>query len=108
MSDRRCVVYKTPLQRAAETVTILTLALAAASLWQPLVPTVSTSYIILATLILGILTVPAIGSRLARRRGAAVMSREERTRRYLSELGPIGLGGFGPAPVRPRRRTIRR
>ena len=108
MPDRRCVVYKTPLQRIAETLLVLFLGVAAASAWHFILPDISASYILFATVLIGFAAVPALGSRIARRLGAPVMSREERSRRYLSELGPIGLGGPVPARIGGRRRVVRR
>ena len=62
-----------------------------AALWQKAYPDISVSYIIVATLALGFALVPRYGALLAERRGAPMMTRDERTRRYLGELGPIGL-----------------
>ena len=62
--------------------------LAAASQW--LFPSLAASYVIVAGLAVGFTVVPRLGDRWAIRHGAAMMSRQERTRRYLSELGPIG------------------
>jgi hypothetical protein len=100
MSDR-LYVYKTPLHRIAETAIVLILAFAAAMLWQEAMPDISVSYIIIAMLVLGFALVPRLGGTLAERFGAPMMSRDERTRRYLSEFGPIGMTGraSGYAPV---------
>jgi hypothetical protein len=114
MPDRRCVVYKTPFQRFSEFSLILLLALATASLCRHWLPQLPSSYVIVATVALGAVLVPYIGSILARRHGAPLMSREERTRRYLAELGPIGsragaVPAFGSSPVRRTgRRSVRR
>jgi hypothetical protein len=89
MSDR-LYVYKTPLSRITETAIILIFAFGMAALWQEAIPDISSSYIIIASLLLGFALVPRFGSRLAQRRGAPMMTRDERTRRYLSEFGPIG------------------
>ena len=64
-----------------------------AALWQEAYPDISVSYILIATLALGFLLVPRYGAYLAERRGAPMMTRDERTRRYLGEIGPIGLSG---------------
>jgi hypothetical protein len=88
MSDR-LFVYKTPLHRISETAVILIVALSAAALWQALIPAISPSYIIVAVLAAGIVIVPRLGSRLAEKRGAPMLTRAERTRRYLAEIGPI-------------------
>jgi hypothetical protein len=111
MPDRRCVVYKTPLQRIAETALILLLALAAASAASWILPDLSQGTLLFAALILGFALVPMLGSMIARRLGAPLVSREERTRRYLAELGPIGLqprpaAALGTAAR--RRRSLRR
>jgi hypothetical protein len=104
MSDRQWVVYKTPVQRFIETSIVLLFALALAALWQDLLPEMSASYAVLAALVLGFAGVPALGARIAERRGAPMMSREERTRRYLAELGPIGLSARpGTVPAGGRR-----
>jgi hypothetical protein len=109
MSDR-LYVYKTPLHRITETAIILILAFGSAALWQETVPDISSSYLIVAALLLGFALVPRYGSRLAERFGAPMMTRDERTRRYLGEFGPIGVqartggeAGFGTAG--PQRRT---
>lgn len=65
-----------------------TFGLAAASQW--FFPTLSVSYVIVASLAAGFTVVPRLGDRWAAHRGAPMMTRQERTRRYLSELGPIG------------------
>lgn len=96
MSDR-LFVYKSPLHRITETAIILIFAFGMAALWQEAVPDISSSYIVIATLLLGFALVPYCGSRLARRRGAPMLTREARSRRYLSEFGPSFLparGGF--------------
>jgi hypothetical protein len=99
MSDR-LYVYKTQLHRITETAIVLILAFAAAALWQEALPDISVSYIIIAMLVLGFALVPRLGGALAERRGAPMMTRDERSRRYLSEFGPIGLSGrAGYAPV---------
>ena len=113
MPDRRWVVYKTPLTRFIETVLVLLITVASVALWRTLLPDVSISYPLIASLVAGFAIVPAIGARIARRRGAPLMSPEERTRRYLDEITPIGLGRHGllrPAstPRRPRSRGFRR
>jgi hypothetical protein len=105
MSDR-LYVYKSPLHRITETAIILILAFGVAELWQEVVPDISPSYLIIAVLLLAIALVPRYGSRVAARFGAPMMTRDERTRRYLSEFGPISapsrtggdgwLGGAGP------------
>jgi small-conductance mechanosensitive channel len=92
MADRLLVAYKTPLQRIIETALVLAAAFGAAALWQRLLPGTSTSYIIVASLFLGFAILPRLGSRWAARRGAVMMTAEERNRRYLSEMGPIGMG----------------
>jgi hypothetical protein len=109
MSDR-LFVYKTPLHRITETVVVLVLAFGAAALWQETVPDISPSYIIVAALLLGFALVSRYGTLLAQRRGAPMLTRDERTRRYLGEFGPVGLqarandfSGLG-TPL-PRRRT---
>jgi hypothetical protein len=106
MPDRRWVVYKTTLQRFIETSIVLLLALASASVWQAEIPEISPSYIVLAALLVGFAVVPVLGARIAELRGAPMMSREERTRRYLSELGPIGLRP-GMVPLSSRRTRAR-
>ena len=114
MSDR-LYVYKTPLHRITETAIILIFAFGMAVLWQETIPDFSSSYIIIASLLLGFALLPRYGSRLAERRGAPMMTRDERTRRYLSEFGPIGVphraGGFatlGSAQRRTGGRNLRR
>ncbi len=92
MSDR-LYIYKTPLHRILETATILLATIGLAACWQILLPAISSSYFVVALLILGFTLVPRLGNRLAQRRGAPMMTRAERTRRYLSELGPIGMAG---------------
>jgi hypothetical protein len=106
MSDRR-VVYKTPLHRISETALVLLVTIGLAVLWHGLWPSVTPSYMIVLSFIAGSATVSTLGSRVALRRGAATMTRQERTQRYLSELGPIGarhrasgLPSFGPAAAR--------
>jgi hypothetical protein len=90
MSDR-LYVYKTPLQRIFEPVLVLALAFAAAALQQALMPETPISYVILLTGAVGLAIVPRLGERCARYFGAGLMTRDERDRRYLSEIGPIGL-----------------
>ena len=92
MSDR-LYVYKKPLHRITETAIVLILAFVAAALWQEVLPDISVSYIIVATLVVGFTLVPRSGSLLAERMGAPMMTRDERSRRYLSEFGPIGMAG---------------
>jgi hypothetical protein len=112
MSDRR-VVYKTPFQRVSETLLVFSVTLGVAAAWHGLMPTISASYPIIASLALGYLVVPFLGSRLALSRGASLMTAEERSRRYLSEIGPIGFG-VRPGIMMPqrissgRRRPMRR
>ncbi|MEI9986280.1 MAG: hypothetical protein WDN69_25795 [Aliidongia sp.] len=89
MSDR-LYVYKTPLHRILETAIVLIFAFAMAAAWQEAIPDISASYVIVAALLLGFVLVPRFGSALAERRGAPMMTRDERSRRYLSEFGPIG------------------
>ena len=93
MADRLLVPFKSSYLRIFETLVVLAAAfgLAAASQW--LVPTLSASYVIVAGLAAGFTIVPRLGDRWAIRRGAPMMTRQERTRRYLSELGPIGSAG---------------
>ncbi len=90
MADRLLVPFKSSYLRIFETLVVLaaTFGLAAASQW--LFPTLSASYVIVAGLAAGFTVVPRLGDRWAIRRGAPMMTRQERTRRYLSELGPIG------------------
>jgi hypothetical protein len=90
MSDR-LFVYKTPLHRLAEIVIVMAVAFGAAALWQDAVPDISPSYVIVAALLLGFALVPRYGTLLAQRRGAPMLTRDERTRRYLGEFGPVGL-----------------
>ncbi len=90
MSDR-LYAYKTPLHRILEIATILLVTMGLATCWQVLLPTIPSSYLIVALLILGFMVVPRLGERLAQWRGAAMLTRAERSRRYLSELGPIGM-----------------
>lgn len=92
MADRLLVPFKSSYLRIFETLVVLaaTFGLAAASQW--LFPTLSASYVIVAGLAAGYTIVPRLGDRWAIRRGAPMMTRQERTRRYLSELGPIGTG----------------
>jgi hypothetical protein len=97
MPDRRWVVYKTPPQRIIETITVLLFTLASATIWHLVLPGVGTSAVVLASLILGFTLVPILGTRIAERRGAPLVSREERTRRYLAELGPLARPGAVPA-----------
>jgi hypothetical protein len=113
MSDR-LYVYKTPLLRITESAIVLILAFAAAALWQEAMPEISVSYVIVAMLVLGFALVPRLGGALAERLGAPMMTRDERTRRYLSEFGPIGRpGSYAPiaSPSGQRRsggRSLRR
>ncbi len=90
MADRLLVPFKSSYLRIFETLVVLatTFGLAAASQW--LFPSLAASYVIVAGLAFGFTIVPRVGDRWAIRRGAAMMSRQERTRRYLAELGPIG------------------
>jgi hypothetical protein len=90
MADRLLVPFKSSYLRIFETLVVLaaTFGLAAASQW--LFPALSPSYVIVAGLIVGFTIVPRLGDRWAIRQGAPMMTRQERTRRYLSELGPIG------------------
>jgi hypothetical protein len=112
MSDRHRVVYKTPLHRFFEIALVLILTLGLAYVWHALLPTLPISYPIIASLIIGLAIVPLIGSKIALNLGAPMMTRDERTRRYLSELGPLGLRGGGtPAYSTARRasgRSVRR
>ena len=109
MSDRRRVVYKTPLQRVSEIALVLLFTFGLTALSHAIVPGVSTQIAILPFLILSYLAVPILGSQLALRRGAALLTVEERTRRYLRELGPIGLGDRpGAVAVYSGRRTAGR
>jgi hypothetical protein len=103
--SERLVVYKTPLYRILETALILFITVGLAALWHSFVPAFSASYVLVMALVFGFALVPRLGSRLAQRRGAPMMTREERTRRYLSELGPIGLTG---TPRRSAGRNLRR
>jgi hypothetical protein len=89
MSDR-LYVYKSPLHRILEIAIILLLTIGLAACWQVLFPAISSSYLIVALFIGGFALVPRLGDQIARRRGAPMMSRAERSRRYLSELGPVG------------------
>ena len=108
MSDR-LYVYKTPLLRITETAIVLILAFAAAALWQEAMPDISVSYVVIAMLVLGYALVPRLGGTLAERLGAPMMTRDERTRRYLSEFGPIGMtgraGGYAPIASTDQRRS---
>lgn len=70
---------------------IVALAFGAAALWQETVPDISPSYIIVVGLLLGFVLVPRFGNLWAARRGAPMLTREERTRRYLGEFGPIPM-----------------
>lgn len=99
MSDR-LFVYKTPLHRISETAVILIFALGAAALWQALIPAISPSYIIVAAFVAGIVIVPRLGSHWAEKRGAPMLTRAERTRRYLAEIGPIASPLRVSAPMR--------
>jgi hypothetical protein len=92
MSDR-LYVYKTPLHRILEIAIILLMTIGLAAGWQGLFPAISSSYLIVALLIGGFALIPRLGNRLAQWRGAPMLSRAERTRRYLSELGPAGMIG---------------
>jgi hypothetical protein len=108
MSDR-LYVYKTPLHRISETAIVLIFAFAAAMLWQEAVPDISVSYIIIASLVLGFALVSWLGGTLAERRGGPMMTRDERSRRYLSEFGPIGMtgraGSYAPVASTAQRRS---
>jgi hypothetical protein len=99
MSDR-LYVYKSPFYRITETALVLIFAFGMAAIWQETVPDMSPSYVIIAALLLGFALVPRLGTILAERRGAPMMTRDERTRRYLNEFGPIGAqsraGGASP------------
>ncbi len=107
MSDRQRVVYKTPLHRFFEFSLFLVLTFGVAYLCHILSPDISASYPIVASLVLGFAAVPAIGTQIALHRGAPTMTREERTRRYLGEIGPMGFGAT-PAYSTARRRGARR
>ncbi|HVJ54388.1 MAG TPA: hypothetical protein VM689_18130 [Aliidongia sp.] len=98
MSDR-LYVYKTPLSRILEIALILLITIGFALLWQMALPAISSSYLVVALLIFGFTLVPRLGDRLAQRRGAPMMTRAERTRRYLSELGPIGMARSDSYPA---------
>jgi hypothetical protein len=105
MSDRRRVVYKSPLHRFSEIALVLLLTFGVSSARPMVWPDASAPVVVLCSLILGFALIPALGSRVAALRGAPVMSRDERTRRYLSELGPVGIGArplatFGTAGTR--------
>jgi hypothetical protein len=105
MADRLLVVYKSPLQRIIETVLVLAGVFASAALWQQVLPTISCSYIIVLTLFAGFALVVRLGSAWAIRRGNDMMTREERNRRYLSEIGPLNNGNVALNPVRRRTRS---
>ena len=90
MADRLLVPYKSSYLRISETLAVLILAFGLAELARWLFPTLPVSYVIITGLVIGYSTIPRFGDRWAIRRGAPMMSRNERTRRYLSELGPIG------------------
>jgi hypothetical protein len=109
MADRLLVAYKSPLQRIIETALVLAGTFGLAALWQALLPHSSPSYIIVASLFIGFAVLPRLGSRWAERHGAAMMTREERNRRYLMEMGPIGLGNMAMArtPISTRRSRSR-
>jgi hypothetical protein len=111
MPDRKRVVYKTPAQRFLEFLLIFSAGLAAAVVWRQFIPDISPSYIVVVTLALGWAIVPFLGTAYATYRGAPEMTREERTRRYLDEIRPIGpYGGHRMTPARMRRdaRGLRR
>jgi len=90
MADRLLVPYKSSYLRVSEAFVVLavTFGLAEASRW--LFPDVSSSYMIIVSLAVGYFLVPRLGDAWAVRHGATLMTKSERTRRYLSELGPIG------------------
>ena len=90
MADRLLVPYKSSSIRIFETIAILVLSFGLAEVSQSLLPGLSVSYAIVIGLIVGYTLVPRIGDRWAIRRGAQLMSRDERSQRYLGELGPIG------------------
>ncbi len=90
MADRLLVPYKSSSLRILETLVVLAVAFGLAEASRCLFPSLSVSYIVIVSLVLGFGIVPRLGDRWAVRRGAPLMSRGERTRRYLSELGPIG------------------
>jgi len=89
MADRLLVPYKSSYLRFFEAFVVLavTFGLAEASRW--LFPDLSSSYMIIASLTVGYFIVPRLGEAWAIRQGAPLMTRSERSRRYLSELGPI-------------------
>jgi hypothetical protein len=91
MADRLLVAYKTPFQRIIETLLALAGTYGLAELCRWLVPALPPSYAIVAGLIVGIAALQWAGSRWAESHGAAMMTRDERNRRYISELGPIGM-----------------
>jgi hypothetical protein len=105
MADRLLLVYKTPLQRIIETSLVLAGSLGLAALWQTFVPGISSSYITVASLFLGFAVVPRLGSAWAVRHGNDMVTREERNRRYLGEIGPLGT--VTPAFTTARRRMRR-
>ena len=90
MADRLLVPYKSSYLRIFETLVVLTLTFGLAEMARRLFPNLPVSYVIIAGLVIGYSLVPRLGDRWAIRRGAPMMPRSERTRRYLSELGPIG------------------
>jgi hypothetical protein len=92
MSDR-LYVYKTPLHRILEIAIILLITIGLAACWQVLFPAISSSYLIVALVLGGFAVVPRLGDQVARWRGAPMITRAERTRRYLGEIGPVGIGG---------------
>jgi hypothetical protein len=99
MPDRKRVVYKTSAQRFLEFLLILSAGLLSAVAFRKFVPDVSPSYIVMVTLALGWVIVPYVGTAYASSRGAPEMAHEERTRRYLDEIRPIGPYGSRMTPV---------
>jgi hypothetical protein len=114
MADRLLVAYKTPIQRVIEAFLVLAGTYFLALLCQRMFPGLSSSYVVVAGLAIFYGGVHWLGGRLAERRGAPMMTRDERNRRYLGELGPVGSHGpiwhYAPARshISQRRQAARK
>jgi hypothetical protein len=104
MSDR-IAVYKTPLQRLAEIFATLLITAGSAALSHAVCPDFSVAPALIFSLIASYVIVSWLGSAVAERLGGAMMTENERSRRYLSEMLPGNsmLRGFAAAPARRSR-----
>jgi len=106
MADRlSLVVYKSPTQRIIEIALVLAAGFGAAAFWQILLPKISSSYITVATLFLAYALITRLGTLWAARRGNDLVTENERSRRYLSEIGPMSAATPALNPMRRRARS---